>query len=112
MRSEQSRLAVVRRVAIAAWYSGTLDRRRRRYCFQPGIHGLRDAWQDRPARQRGRHEPGVDVTLFGTGSAAHATANIASILSPPLPQADRERLAREFGHLEGVGLTLPEKVAR
>lgn len=58
-----------------------------------------------------RHEPGVDVTLFGTGSIAHATANIASILRPPLPEPDRERLAREFGHLEGVGLTLPEKVA-
>ena len=59
-----------------------------------------------------RHEPGVDVTLFGTGSTEHATANIASILRPPLPEPDRERLAREFGHLEGVGLTLPEKVAR
>lgn len=59
-----------------------------------------------------RHEPGVDVTLFGTGSIAHATANIASILRPPLPRGDRERLAREFGHLEGVGLTLPEKGAR
>ena len=56
-----------------------------------------------------RHEPGVDVTLFGTGSIEHATANIASILAPPLPGPDRERLAREFGQLEGVGLTLPEQ---
>lgn len=55
-----------------------------------------------------RHEPGVDVTLFGTGSPAHATANIASILRPALPLADRERLEATYGHLEGVGLTLPE----
>lgn len=55
-----------------------------------------------------RHEPGVDVTLFGTGSAEHATANIASLLRPALPAADRDRLARDFGHLEGVGLTRPE----
>lgn len=59
-----------------------------------------------------RHEPGVDVTLFGTGSAEHADANIASLLRPPLPAADRERLARDFGHLEGVGLTLPEQHKR
>ncbi len=26
-----------------------------------------------------RHEPGVDVVLFGTGDAAHLKANIASI---------------------------------
>lgn len=59
-----------------------------------------------------RHEPGVDVTLFGTGSAEHATANIASLLRPALPAADRARLARDFGHLTGVGLTRPETKAR
>lgn len=58
-----------------------------------------------------RHEPGVDVTLFGTGSAAHASANIDSILAPALPAADLARLAERFGHLEGVGLTLPEPAA-
>jgi aryl-alcohol dehydrogenase-like predicted oxidoreductase len=52
-----------------------------------------------------RHEPGVDVTLFGTGDAAHLRANIASLLKPPLPEADRAKLAALFGHLtEGVGL--------
>jgi aryl-alcohol dehydrogenase-like predicted oxidoreductase len=51
-----------------------------------------------------RHEPGVDVVLFGTGDAAHLRANVASILKPPLPDADRARLAALFGHLEGVGL--------
>jgi aryl-alcohol dehydrogenase-like predicted oxidoreductase len=51
-----------------------------------------------------RHEPGVDVTLFGTGDAAHLRKNVESLLKPPLPEADREKLARLFGHLTGVGL--------
>jgi aryl-alcohol dehydrogenase-like predicted oxidoreductase len=54
-----------------------------------------------------RHEPGVDVVLFGTGEIAHLKSNIESILSPPLPEADRARLAELFGHLSGVGLDLP-----
>jgi aryl-alcohol dehydrogenase-like predicted oxidoreductase len=52
-----------------------------------------------------RHEPGVDVTLFGTGDAAHLRSNIAALLKPPLPDADRQKLAALFGHLTaGVGL--------
>jgi aryl-alcohol dehydrogenase-like predicted oxidoreductase len=51
-----------------------------------------------------RHEPGVDVVLFGTGSAAHLRTNVASLLKPPLPEADREKLAALFGHLTGIGL--------
>ncbi len=51
-----------------------------------------------------RHEPGVDVVLFGTGDAAHLRTNVASLLKPPLPEADREKLAALFGHLTGVGL--------
>ena len=39
-----------------------------------------------------RHEPGVDVVLFGTGDAAHLRTNVASLLKPPLPQADRAKL--------------------
>jgi aryl-alcohol dehydrogenase-like predicted oxidoreductase len=54
-----------------------------------------------------RHEPGVDVVLFGTGDQAHLRTNIDSLLKPPLPQADRDRLARLFGHLVGVGLDAP-----
>ncbi|HEV2300842.1 MAG TPA: aldo/keto reductase [Stellaceae bacterium] len=54
-----------------------------------------------------RHEKGVDVVLFGTGEIAHLRSNIASILSPPLPEADRAKLAELFGHLLGVGLDLP-----
>jgi aryl-alcohol dehydrogenase-like predicted oxidoreductase len=55
-----------------------------------------------------RHEPGVDVVLFGTSNPAHLRANIASLLKPPLPEADRQRLAELFGHLIGVGFELPD----
>ena len=54
-----------------------------------------------------RHEPGVDVVLFGTGDPAHVRQNVASLLAPPLPQPDRERLAAMFGGLVGVGLDRP-----
>lgn len=57
-----------------------------------------------------RHEPGADVVLFGTGNPAHLEANIASILRPPLPDADRDRLAELFGRLQGVGLEVPGPV--
>jgi aryl-alcohol dehydrogenase-like predicted oxidoreductase len=59
-----------------------------------------------------RHEPGVDVVLFGTGDPDHMRANIDSILSPPLPEADRRQLAALFGHLVGVGLDRPERATR
>ena len=54
-----------------------------------------------------RHEPGVDVVLFGTGRVEHAQANIAALLKGPLPQADRRRLRALFGDLVGVGLDAP-----
>ena len=54
-----------------------------------------------------RHEPGVDVVLFGTGEASHVAANIESILKPALPAEDLNRLHEFFGHLEGVGLERP-----
>ncbi|MGE0700528.1 MAG: aldo/keto reductase [Hyphomicrobiaceae bacterium] len=57
-----------------------------------------------------RHEPGVDVVLFGTSDIAHLRSNVASILAPPLPAADLERLYALFGHLRGVGLDLPDHV--
>ena len=56
-----------------------------------------------------RHEPGVDVVLFGTGDAAHLCSNIESILKPPLPEADRAKLASLFSHLRGVGLVAPPR---
>ncbi len=54
-----------------------------------------------------RHEPGTDVVLFGTGDTAHLRSNIASILKPPLPEADHATLRGLFGHLVGVGLDAP-----
>jgi L-galactose dehydrogenase len=51
-----------------------------------------------------RHEPGVDVVLFGTGDPAHLRTNVASLLKPPLPEADRAKLAALFGQLIGVGM--------
>jgi aryl-alcohol dehydrogenase-like predicted oxidoreductase len=57
-----------------------------------------------------RHEPGVDVVLFGTGDPEHLRTNIASILSPPLPLADRQTLTKLFGRLSGVGLDPPHSM--
>jgi len=54
-----------------------------------------------------RHEPGVDVVLFGTGNPAHLKTNIDSLLKPALPEADRRKLDELFGHLVGVGLDAP-----
>ncbi len=59
-----------------------------------------------------RHEPGVDVVLFGTGDRAHVRSNVASILKPDLPEADRARIIREFGHLAGIGLDSPAPAKR
>jgi len=66
---------------------------------QGGAESLTDA-----AYRFARHEPGVDVVLFGTSNPDHLRANIASLLRPPLPAADRERVVRLFDKLEGVGL--------
>ncbi len=55
-----------------------------------------------------RHEPGVHIVLFGTGSPAHLRANITSLLKPPLPETDRQQLTNLFGHLRGTGLDLPD----
>jgi aryl-alcohol dehydrogenase-like predicted oxidoreductase len=59
-----------------------------------------------------RHEPGVDVVLFGTGNAAHLRSNVASLLKPPLPEPDRARLRSLFGHLTGIGLDGHQRPAR
>jgi hypothetical protein len=69
-----------------------------------GAASLTDA-----AYRYARHEPGVDVVLFGTGDQAHLRSNVASILSPPLPDVDRARLGALFSHLRGVGLDLPTR---
>ena len=57
-----------------------------------------------------RHEPGIDVVLFGTSHVEHLRANVASLLRPPLPSADVARLYELFGGLVGVGLDLPDRI--
>jgi aryl-alcohol dehydrogenase-like predicted oxidoreductase len=47
-----------------------------------------------------RHEPGIDVVLFGTGNPAHLQENIASLLKPPLPQSVLAKLDEIFGALD------------
>ncbi|WP_413720809.1 aldo/keto reductase [Silicimonas sp. MF1-12-2] len=59
-----------------------------------------------------RHKWCTDVILFGTGNVAHLEANIASLLRPPLPEADVERLEELFGHLAGFGADMPEPTVR
>jgi aryl-alcohol dehydrogenase-like predicted oxidoreductase len=54
-----------------------------------------------------RYEPGVDVSLFGTGDLAHLRSNIASLLKPPLPATDLDKLRTVYGHLVGIGLDAP-----
>jgi aryl-alcohol dehydrogenase-like predicted oxidoreductase len=54
-----------------------------------------------------RHEPGIDVVLFGTGNPDHLASNIDSILAPPLPAGDVQKMRDLFGHLKGVGLDFP-----
>lgn len=68
-----------------------------------GASSLTDA-----AYRFARHEPGVDVVLFGTGRQEHLRANIDSILRPPLPEADMQKLRDLFGRLVGVGLDFPD----
>ncbi|MDX2202773.1 MAG: aldo/keto reductase [Hyphomicrobiaceae bacterium] len=72
-----------------------------------GAESLTDA-----AYRFARHEPGIDVVLFGTGSREHLAANIRSLLRPPLPAADVARLGALFGHLVGVGFDLPDHVQK
>jgi len=59
-----------------------------------------------------RHTPGVDVVLFGTGDPDHLRSNVESILKPPLPDADVEKLHTLFGGLTGVGLDSPDNMPR
>ena len=76
------------------------------------IHAGGAATMTEAAYRFARHEPGVDVVLFGTGDAGHLRTNVASLLKPPLPQRDREKLAALFGHLTGIGLDSHQPPAR
>src|SRR6202034_56344 len=88
---------------VPAWLAET-DDPRGFLIHRQGATSLTDA-----AYRFVRHEPGVDVVLFGTGDAGHLRTNIESILKPPLPAADCTKLAELFGHLRGVGLEAPPR---
>jgi len=75
------------------------------------IHAGGAATMTEAAYRYVRHEPGVDVVLFGTGDAGHLRSNIAAINKPPLPDADRARLTALFGHL-AVGIGMDGQAAR
>ena len=49
-----------------------------------------------------RHEPGIDVVLFGTGNVDHLADNLRSLSAPPLPADAQERLAKLFGEIDSV----------
>ena len=66
---------------------------------ESGADSLADA-----AYRYARHASGADVILFGTGNLIHLKDNVASLLKPPLPQTDVDRLTTLFGHLKGIGL--------
>ena len=101
LRDELRRLAADRQVA--AWLAQAPDPLG--FLIHPEDGGA--ATITEAAYRYVRHEPGVDVVLFGTGDPEHLRANIAAILKPPLPETDRRILARHFGHLVGVGLDPP-----
>jgi aryl-alcohol dehydrogenase-like predicted oxidoreductase len=49
-----------------------------------------------------RYEPGLHTVLTGTGDVDHLQENVASLLKPPLPQADLQRLEQLFGRVDSV----------
>jgi aryl-alcohol dehydrogenase-like predicted oxidoreductase len=49
-----------------------------------------------------RYEPGLDTVLTGTGSVEHLKENVASLLKPPLLDAELQRLDQLFGKVDSV----------
>ncbi|MGB3509297.1 MAG: aldo/keto reductase [Microcoleaceae cyanobacterium] len=47
-----------------------------------------------------RHQPGVDVVLFGTGNIEHIATNVASLLRPSLPDKNLLRLKELFANVD------------
>ncbi|MBV9418846.1 MAG: aldo/keto reductase [Alphaproteobacteria bacterium] len=65
--------------------------------LRDGTDGIVDA-----AYRFCRHEPGIDIVLFGTGKVQHLKENIASINRGPLPPATQAKLRGLFGHVDSV----------
>lgn len=51
-----------------------------------------------------RYEPGIDVTLFGTGNIDHLESNVQSMLKGPLPEEVVSALIDLFAQVEPVAL--------
>src|SRR5215470_3012024 len=49
-----------------------------------------------------RYEPGLHTVLTGTGDIKHLKENVASLLKPPLAQADLRQLDQLFGKVDSV----------
>lgn len=49
-----------------------------------------------------RDEPGVHITLSGTGNADHLNANLASFARPPLSQETRDKLKHIFRNVDST----------
>jgi len=49
-----------------------------------------------------RYEPGMHTVLTGTGNVNHLQENVESLLKPPLPQANLQRLEQLFGQVDSV----------
>ena len=101
-RLEETLAALAAEEKVPDWL-GTSDNPLGFLIHEGGASSVIDA-----AYRYARHEPGADVVLFGSGVEEHIRTNIGSILRPPLPAEDVARLKELFGHLEGVGLDLPE----
>jgi aryl-alcohol dehydrogenase-like predicted oxidoreductase len=76
------------------------------------IHAGGAASLTEAAYRYARHDSGADLVLFGTGDAEHLRANVAALLKPPLPDADRAKLKALFGRLTGIGLDSHQGPAR
>ena len=62
-----------------------------------GATSLQDA-----AYRFARYESGVHVVLSGTGKVEHLEANAESLIRPPLPAEDVERLRQMFAGVDDV----------
>jgi L-galactose dehydrogenase len=57
-----------------------------------------------------RYEPGIHVTLSGTGNAEHLKRNAESLNRPPLPQQHNSRLISLFQRVDSVSGNLLELI--
>jgi len=78
---------------------------------KPAIHRfpakMAQRVHDLAVHVRDEYDGDAERVWAGASDARELRANIAALLSPPLPLADRQILTKLFGHLSGVGLDPP-----